>query len=244
MDTINRADLAEAIESGTVVVVDALPARPYENRHLPGARNLTIEELADADRVLPDKDARIVTYSTDAACTRGPELAEALTAAGYTGVSNYAEGIAGWADAGMPLESGAASAASGDEAAVQGAVRRWAEMERAQDADGLEELLTESFTGIGPVGFVLDGPQWAGRHRDGGLVNHELDIADVDVVTEGDVAIAHVVETQRATARGHESNGSFRVGLVLVRRDTGWKIARIQFSGPMIQPGQAPPQPR
>ncbi|WP_228011347.1 rhodanese-like domain-containing protein [Nonomuraea phyllanthi] len=106
MDTISRAELAEMIEAGTVVVVDALPAAPYANRHLPGAVNLTIEDIADAGQVLPDRTAAIVTYSTDSACGRGPELARALTGAGYANVRNYAEGIAGWAAAGLPLETG------------------------------------------------------------------------------------------------------------------------------------------
>lgn len=108
MNTINRDELAEAIDSGTVAVVDALPAAPYANRHLPGALNLTIEEIADAGTVLPEMKAQIVVYSTDTSCNRGPELAEALTAAGYTGVRVYADGIADWAAAGLPLESGTA----------------------------------------------------------------------------------------------------------------------------------------
>lgn len=112
VDIVSRAELAEAIDSGTVTVVDALPAAPYANRHLPGALNLTIEEIAVAGEVLPDRAAAIVTYSTDAACSRGPELAETLTAAGYTSVRTYADGIADWAAAGLPLESGAAPGGS------------------------------------------------------------------------------------------------------------------------------------
>ena len=106
MDTVSRAELAEMIEAGTVTVVDALPAAAYVNRHLPGAVNLPIEELADAGRVLPDRTAPIITYSTDAACNRGPDMARALTGAGYVNVRNYTDGIADWAAASLPLESG------------------------------------------------------------------------------------------------------------------------------------------
>ena len=69
MNTISRAELAEAIESRKVTVVDALPSAPFADRHLPGAVNLTIEELARAGDLLPDKAAAIVTYS---AVTRAP----------------------------------------------------------------------------------------------------------------------------------------------------------------------------
>lgn len=248
MNTISRAELAEAIESGEVTVVDALPSAPFANRHLPGAVNLTIEEFASAGDLLPDRTAAIVTYSTDASCVRGPELAEALTGAGYTNVRNYADGIADWAAAGLPLDSGAPTAANDsagsgtdDEAEIRALVMRWAELERTQGADGFEGLLTERFTGIGPVGFVLDAHQWADRHRGGDLVNHAFDVTDIHVAKYGDTAVVHAVETQRTTARGRENNGSFRAGLTLVRDDNGWRIAGIQLSGPMIQPGQTPP---
>jgi rhodanese-related sulfurtransferase len=107
--TITRAELADAIGAGTVTVVDALPAAPFATRHLPGAINLPIEQIASVADVLPDMGAAIVTYSTDAACERGPGLAEALAAAGYTNVRNYSEGIADWAAAGLPVDSGTGS---------------------------------------------------------------------------------------------------------------------------------------
>lgn len=99
--------LRDAIDNGTVTVVDALPAAPYSTRHLPGALNLTSEEAeAKAAELLPDKAATIVTYSTDSACTRGPELAELLERMGYTDVRNYSDGIAAWVQAGLPVEQG------------------------------------------------------------------------------------------------------------------------------------------
>lgn len=102
---ITRDDLRIALDDGAVTVVDALPAAPYGRRHLPGALNLTEEDAeAHADQVLPDKDASIVTYSTDAACTRGPALAERLRALGYTEVRNYREGIEDWIGAGLAVD--------------------------------------------------------------------------------------------------------------------------------------------
>lgn len=106
VNSISRAELAKAITAGQVTVVDALPAVPYANRHLPGAVNLTIEDIDSASERLPDQAAAIVTYSTDSTCHRGPDLAEALTVAGYTRVRNYTDGIADWAAAELPLETG------------------------------------------------------------------------------------------------------------------------------------------
>ena len=104
-DEITRDELRAALDDGAVCVVDALPAAPYGQRHLPGALNLTAEEAeAHAAQVLPDRHARIVTYSTDASCTRGPELAERLRALGYRDVRTYRAGIEDWIGAGLEVE--------------------------------------------------------------------------------------------------------------------------------------------
>ena len=108
--SITRDELRAALDSLTVV--DALPPMPYGQRHLPGALNLVAE---DSDEhvlgALPDPAAAIVAYSTDAGCTRGPELAARLEALGYSDVRLYREGIADWVDAGLPRRAPARRAA-------------------------------------------------------------------------------------------------------------------------------------
>jgi len=99
-------ELRAALAGGGITVVDALPPAPYAGRHLPGALNVTAEDDDAVVRsALPDLDAKIVTYSTDGACTRGPELADRLVRLGYTDVSLYRDGIAGWVAAGHPVDS-------------------------------------------------------------------------------------------------------------------------------------------
>ena len=101
---ITRDELRSALDSA--IVVDALPPLPYGQRHLPGALNL-VEEDSDEHivGVLPDKAAAIVTYSTDANCTRGPALAARLEALGYTDVRTYRDGIEDWVGAGLPVDA-------------------------------------------------------------------------------------------------------------------------------------------
>jgi mannose-6-phosphate isomerase-like protein (cupin superfamily) len=100
---ITRDELHSALDS--VTVVDALPPLPYGQRHLPGAINLIAE---DSDEhivgVLADKAAAIVTYSSDADCTRGPDLAARLEGLGYADVRTYREGITDWVGAGLPVD--------------------------------------------------------------------------------------------------------------------------------------------
>lgn len=125
------------------------------------------------------------------------------------------------------------------EQAVVELVHRWADVERNGDVDAYGDILDEDFRGIGPVGFVLDGEQWAARHRNG-LRNEEFTVSDQRVRTFGDTAIVDAVQRQRTVAMGHESNGSFRIAVVAVRRDNRWVIANVQFSGPLIAPGEKP----
>lgn len=59
-------------------------------------------------------------------------------------------------------------------------VQRWAHAERDGDTDAYSQLLTPDFVGVGPVGFVLTGEQWA-QHHHGDLTNHEFEVTDPHV---------------------------------------------------------------
>lgn len=119
-------------------------------------------------------------------------------------------------------------------------VNRWAAAELAGDAEGLAGLLAPDFAGVGPVGFQLDREQWAGRHRDGNLTNHEFTVTDPHVRAYGDAAVVVAVLAQRTTAMGRDTSGSFRISVVAARQPDGWRVAHVQFSGPMIAPGEMP----
>jgi rhodanese-related sulfurtransferase len=103
--TMHLEELRAAMDDERVTVVDALPAAPYAARHLPGALNVVAEHSDQQVRAaLPDPDRPIVTYSTDARCTRGPELAARLRGLGYRDVRTYQGGIENWIAAGLPIE--------------------------------------------------------------------------------------------------------------------------------------------
>lgn len=109
---ISRDDLRSQIDAGTVTVVDALGGTYHAQRHLPGAIPLVADDVADkAARLLPDKDAAIVTYCSNPACPNSEQVANQLINLGYTNVRKYREGIEDWVDAGLPVESEVDSAA-------------------------------------------------------------------------------------------------------------------------------------
>ncbi len=58
-----------------------------------------------APAVLPDRDAAIVTYCTGPSCPNSGQVADRLTALGYTNVRKYRESIDDWTRAGLPTES-------------------------------------------------------------------------------------------------------------------------------------------
>jgi ketosteroid isomerase-like protein len=126
-----------------------------------------------------------------------------------------------------------------DESEVLDLIERWATTELSGDTAAYPSLLTADFRGIGPVGFVLDAEQWAQRHLTG-LTNHAFSVSEPHLRRYGDTVLVEAVQIQRTTARGHDSSGSFRLGLVAVRTEEGWRLARVQLSGPLIAPGERP----
>lgn len=103
---ITRDELAAAIEDGAVTVVDTLGGEYYARQHLPGALALAPADVdAQAPTVLPDREAAIVTYCSNPACSNSGQVADRLTALGYTDVRKYREGIQDWVEAGLPTET-------------------------------------------------------------------------------------------------------------------------------------------
>ncbi|MEY9889389.1 rhodanese-related sulfurtransferase [Catenulispora sp. MAP12-49] len=106
---ITRDDLKAAIADGTATVLDALAGTYWEKQHLPGAIPLHADDPEQLYRdLLPDRDALIVTYCSNAACPNSGQVAARLERLGYTNVRKYREGIEDWTAAGLPVESGVA----------------------------------------------------------------------------------------------------------------------------------------
>ncbi|MEV6110565.1 rhodanese-like domain-containing protein [Streptomyces sp. NPDC051940] len=84
---ITRDELKAALDSGAVTVVDALGGEYHAKQHLPGALPLAPGEVDErAAALLPDRSAAIVTYCSNPACANSGQVADRLTALGYTNV--------------------------------------------------------------------------------------------------------------------------------------------------------------
>lgn len=107
MTPITRSEVQAKLEA-SATLVEALPAMYFEDAHLPGALNLPhdqVDELAPA--LLPDLDAEIVVYCSNAACQNSTIAARRLSELGYTRVFDYEDGKQDWIEAGLPTASAA-----------------------------------------------------------------------------------------------------------------------------------------
>lgn len=137
-----------------------------------------------------------------------------------------------------------------DDKAVTALLDRWAAAELAGDVSAIVSLLHQDFTGVGPVGFMLDRSQWAQRHL-GDLVNTEFELLEPSVRSYGSAAVVTAVLRQATKARGHDTSGTFRLAAVCVAGDGAagdWaagdqgtpRLVHLQLSGPLIRPDEMP----
>ena len=104
-ETMTREEIKDALQKGTLTLVEALPEKYYNDGHLPGAVQINHDEIeAKADTLLPDKDALIVTYCTGESCPNSGYAADHLIRKGYTNVRKYAGGKEDWTEGGEALE--------------------------------------------------------------------------------------------------------------------------------------------
>lgn len=102
---ITIEQLLEMHENGKpYTLVDVLEADQYSEGHIPEAVSLPGSQIdAAAPKVLPDKNATIVTYCASFMCHASTEAARKLTEMGYKNVLDYKAGKKGWQTAGLPL---------------------------------------------------------------------------------------------------------------------------------------------
>jgi len=108
--TITREQLRSLLASAKPpLLVEALPAKYFDDSHLPGARNMPHDVVAElAPRLAADKAAPIVVYCANAACQNSHIAAVRLKQLGYVDVRVYAAGKQDWIEAGLPVEHGSA----------------------------------------------------------------------------------------------------------------------------------------
>jgi rhodanese-related sulfurtransferase len=105
---IDREELRARLERAEpLVLLEALPERYYRKAHLPGARLMPHDRVAElAATLLPSRAAAVVVYCASETCRNSDQAAAELRRMGYANVRVYRGGKADWQAAGLPVEGG------------------------------------------------------------------------------------------------------------------------------------------
>jgi rhodanese-related sulfurtransferase len=103
--TINTLGLKTLIDTGAAsILLDARSGKYDDGKRIPGAKSLNADSKPDeVFKVLPDKDALIITYCSNLKCPASHKLYTHLKTLGYKNLIEYPEGIKGWIDAGYTV---------------------------------------------------------------------------------------------------------------------------------------------
>ena len=103
---IDRAEAQQRIEAGAALL-DAQGPGKFEREHIQGAIRGRIDDPDTTVTMLGDDlDREIVVYCTDLTCIGSALAAKLLEGRGYRNVLRYTNGLADWADAGLPVNTG------------------------------------------------------------------------------------------------------------------------------------------
>jgi rhodanese-related sulfurtransferase len=101
VETLTITQLAEVLESTSYDLVDVRDASEYAAGHIPGVRNLPLDQLrADPETALPKRDGIIFICARGVRSLTAAKIAERL---GYTTLFNLEGGTIAWAKAGHPV---------------------------------------------------------------------------------------------------------------------------------------------
>lgn len=99
--SVDRKTLMAQARSGEVIVLDVRPQDEFNTAHLPYARSLPLNELAQRLTELP-RDREIVAYCRGPFCLMSDEAIKLLQAHGYRARKTF-DGVSEWQAAGLPL---------------------------------------------------------------------------------------------------------------------------------------------
>ena len=102
---ISHEELAKAVESKTVAVIDVNGSESFKQGRIPGAIDFEAKKDQLANLLPADKGTLVVAYCGGPMCKAYKEAAKATAALGYTNVKHYSGGISGWKKSGAAVES-------------------------------------------------------------------------------------------------------------------------------------------
>jgi rhodanese-related sulfurtransferase len=108
LSSVKLATAYELFQRGRALFIDSRPAGEYSEMHIPGALNLSLEELGKegAEKVKNiAKDRQIVVYCGSMSCDLALMVGEKLVSLGFTRVMVFLGGLSTWEKTGYPTET-------------------------------------------------------------------------------------------------------------------------------------------
>jgi rhodanese-related sulfurtransferase len=103
LEPISRDELRERSHRGLVTVLDVRPTDEYEFGHIPGAKNMPIEDLEEYIKDIPDGQ-EVIAYCRGPYCVLAFEAVARLRERGFS-ARRLEDGYPEWKAAGLPVES-------------------------------------------------------------------------------------------------------------------------------------------
>lgn len=102
LETLTSLELIQKLKEGDVTVIDVRPQSEYNEGHISGALNITVEELSDKLDELPG-NGEIVAYCRGPFCVFADEAVRLLNENGFD-AKRLDEGFPEWMLDGLPVE--------------------------------------------------------------------------------------------------------------------------------------------
>jgi rhodanese-related sulfurtransferase len=103
LDSVTRAELADRLRDGDVVLLDVRPEPEFYAGHITGAISVPVGDLKRRLRGLP-KDRQIVAYCRGPYCVFADDAVRTLRRRGYR-AARLEDGYPEWARAGLPVDA-------------------------------------------------------------------------------------------------------------------------------------------
>jgi ketosteroid isomerase-like protein len=119
----------------------------------------------------------------------------------------------------------------------------WADAELSGDTVRLDQLLTDDFQAVGPLGFVLPKAAWLARRRPGSDLTYKaFGVDEVQARNYGETAIVIARHTAKGDYQGQPIPEALRVTMALINSSGNMRLAGAHMSFIAGTPG-APPIP-
>jgi rhodanese-related sulfurtransferase len=107
VDVVDVRDVKALVERGAdVVIIDAREPEAYAAGHLPGAVNYPYGNWLEEGKPLPPRDRDLIVYCNNQDCPISRLWAEQAVQRGYVRLRHMKAGLAGWREAGYPVDEG------------------------------------------------------------------------------------------------------------------------------------------